>query len=212
MVKASRFARSPSRCSSLALLLLAAGCQTTEPVTVHPSFTTAPAMAVSKPSQIAVLPVEDGTPGGAAGRHLVFLRQEVMRQLIDRLYTPLAAPVVDSALKGNADAAAARAAGTSMLEPVFLKKIAGQSSEEALFALRVDAWDESHLLTSRRITFQFQAALVASDGQQLWYGTMNGEVKAGGAGAAPRDRDYMARSCGELAIRELMLRLPQRLP
>jgi len=143
---------------------------------------------------------------------VVFLRQEIMRQLVDRLYTPLSAPVVDSALKGNAEAAAARAAGASLLEPTYLQKVAGHSSEEAVFALRVDKWDEANLLTTRRIVFQFQAALVASDGQPLWYGTLSGEVKAGGAGAAPRDRDYMARSCGELAIREVMARLPKRLP
>ena len=212
MVKAPRFARSSSRMAVLGLLLLAAGCKSTEPVTVFPSFTTAPAMAIHKPAEIAVLPVEDGSPGGAAGRHLVFLRQEVMRQLVDRLYTPLAASVVDATLKGNADAVAAREAKTSMLEPAFLKKIAGTSSEDGVFALRVDTWDEGHLLTDRTITFQFQAALVGNDGQQLWYGTIHGTVKAGGAGAAPRDRDYMARSCGELAVSELMLRLPARLP
>ena len=212
MVKASRSARSSYSSSPLGLLLLAAGCQTTEPVNVTPSFTTSPALAVRKPSDIAVLPVEDGSPGGAASRHVVFLRQEIMRRLVDRLYSPLAAPGVDAALKGNAEAAAARASGASTLEATYLQKVAGHSSEDALFALRVDQWDESNLLATRRITFQFQAALVGSDGQQLWYGTLSGEVKAGGAGAAPRDRDYMARSCGELAIRELMLRLPQRLP
>jgi len=211
MVTASRSARSSSRLV-LPLLLLAAGCQTVEPVNVTPSFTTSPQLVVLAPSQIAVLPVEDGSPGEAASRHVAFLRQEVMRQLPDRLYTPLAAPAVDAALRGNAEAAATRASGTSILEPVYMQKIAGQCGEEALFVLRVDQWDESNLLTSRRIVFQFQAALVASGGQQLWYGTLKGEVKAGGAGAAPRDRDYMARSCGELAIRELLLRLPSRQP
>jgi hypothetical protein len=198
--------------AALGLLLLAVACKTAEPVTVYPSFTTSPAMAAHKPAEIAVLPVEDGSPASAASRHLVFLRQEIMRQLVDRLYTPLSAPVVDAALKGNADAAAAREAKTSVLEPVYLKKIAGISSEDAVLALRVDAWDESHLLTSHRLAFQFQAALVSNTGEQLWYGTINGNLKAGGAGTAPRDRDYMARSCGELAIRELMLRLPARLP
>lgn len=201
------------RCaSSLFGLLLLAGCQTAEPVTVNPSFTTSPALALKRPAEVAVLPVEDGTGGVEVDRHLVFLRQELMRQLVDRFYTPLAGAVVDAALKGNAEAAAAKAAGGSALAPAYLQKVAGHASEEAVFVLRVDRWDERHLLTNRRVTFQFTAALVGADGQQLWYGTMSGEVKAGGLGAAPRDRDYMARSCGELAIRELLLRLPQRLP
>ena len=158
------------------------------------------------------MPVEDASPGGAASRHLVFLRQEIMRQLVDRRYTPMTANVVDSAMKGNADVAAARMSGASILEPALLRKIAGHSSEDALFVLRIDQWDESQLMVSKRMNFRCQAALVGSDGQQLWYGTMNGELKAGGAGAAPRERDTMARNCGELLVRELMLRLPLRLP
>ncbi len=195
----------------LALLLLA-GCRTVEPVTVFPSFTTAPALAVRRPADVAVLPVEDASPGGAAGRYLVFLRQEIMRQIVDRRYTPLTASVVDSAMKGNADVAAARMSGASILEPALLQKIAGHSSEDALFVLRIDQWDDSQLMVTKRLTFRCQAALVGSDGQQLWFGNMNGELKAGGAGAAPRERDSMARNCGELMVRELLLRLPLRLP
>ena len=44
-------------------------------------------------------------------------------------------------------------------------------------ALRIDRWDESKLLINRRVYFQFQASLVGKDGQQLWYGTLSGEVK-----------------------------------
>ncbi|MBM4059770.1 MAG: hypothetical protein FJ265_01540 [Planctomycetes bacterium] len=193
-------------------LVVLASCQTTDPVTVQPSFTTSPALAVRRPADVAVLPIEDASPGGAAARHLTFLRQEIMRQLVERNYTPLTAKTVDAAMKGNADLAEARTSGRSILEPAVAQKLAGHSTEEAMFLLRIDEWDESRLLSAKRLTFRCQAALVANDGQQLWSGSLGGELKAGGVGAAPRDRDAMARSCGEMLVRELMVRLPLRQP
>lgn len=191
-----------------ALLLLAlagAGCTTPEPVVVNATFVATPQFAGRSPSQVAVLPVEDGTTDGTVQRHLVFLRQEVMRQLPSRLFTPLTSTTVDAALSG----VARPAAGESILVPATLQKLAGHAAEDAVFALRVDRWDEGRLHVDRKLWFQFQAALVGSDGVQLWSGTIQGEVKAGGAGASPRDRDSMARSCGELAVREMLNRLPR---
>lgn len=190
--------------------LLAAACQTGAPVTVFQNFTTSPRMAATPPSQIAVLPVEDGTPGGAASRHLTFLRQEINRQLVLRKYSPLNAPYVDSQLHAARDAAAGSASGSN-LDPTYLRAVAGQIDSEAVLAVRLDRWDEGQLLVTRRIDFQMQAALIGRDGQQLWFGTLNGQIKAGGAGASPRDREYMARSCAEIAVHELALRLPMRL-
>lgn len=198
---------SSSTLSLVALLALAAACQTTNPVLVEATFAPTPAFSTHSPADVAVLPVEDGTADGSVQRHLVFLRQEIMRQLPDRRFSPLSANVVDAGLR----TAAAAPAGESILAPAVLKGMVGHSSEDAVFALRVDRWDESLLLVDRRVRFQFQAAFVASDGQPLWSGTIRGEVKAGGLGAAPRDRDGMARNCGELALREVMQRLPQRL-
>lgn len=192
------------------LMFAMVGCQTAEPVAVYPSFTVDKALAAQSPAQIAVLPVEDGTEGRSATRHLAFLRQEVMRQIVLRLYTPLKATHVDAALRRNSEVVRP-AESTSVLDPTWLKKVAGSAAEDATFALRVDRWNEAQLLVNHRVYFQFQAALVGKDGKQLWYGTLSGEVKAGGAGAAPRDREYMARSCLEIAVRELLLRLPRRL-
>jgi hypothetical protein len=198
--------------SAVLLMLLASACQTVEPVTVNPSFTTATALLMRRPAEVAVLPVEDATPGGKAARHLVFLRQELMRQIVDRKYTPLTASTVDAAMRGNADVAAARATGGSILEPAVFQKLAGHSSEDAMLLLRLDHWDESSLMVTKRVNFRCQAALVGGDGQQLWFGTLSGDIKAGGGGASPRDRDSMARSCGELMIREVLLRLPEHQP
>lgn len=189
----------------LALLLLFAACQTTEPVSVSASFVAAKEFDERSPSQIAVLRVEDGTPDGAVARHLTFLRQEVMRQLPGRLFTPIAPAAVDAALHAQP----APGPGESILVPATLRRLTGHAGEDATFALRVDRWDESRLHIDRRLWFQFQAAMVGSDGVQLWSGTIQGEVKAGGAGASPRDRDSMARSCAEIAIAEMLNRLPR---
>ncbi len=193
------------RLGAFAAAALVAACATPDPVVVNATFLEAPAFATRSPSQVAVLPVEDGTPDGAVQRLLVFLRQQVMRELPDRLYSPLTATTVDAALRN----VPRPAAGESIMVPATLQQLAGHAAEDAVFALRVDRWDESKLQTDKRVWFQFQAALVGSDGVQLWSGSIQGEVKAGGAGAAPRDREGMARSCAEIAVREMMQRLPR---
>jgi hypothetical protein len=199
------FAGARRSAALLVLGLALAACQTAEPVTVNAAFVATDAFAKRSPSQVAVLPVEDGTADGAVQRHLVFLRQEVMRQLPQRLFTPLTATTVDAAL-GKIDKPAPT---ESIMVPSTLRKLAGHAGEDAVFALRVDQWNESGLTVDRRVWFQFQGALLGSDGVQLWSGTISGWVKAGGAGASPRDRDKMARSCGELAVQEMLNRLPR---
>ncbi|HEX6813543.1 MAG TPA: hypothetical protein VF384_18130 [Planctomycetota bacterium] len=189
---------------TIAALLLLAGCQMAAPVVVNSTFAATPAFSARSPTDIAVLPVEDGTADGAARRHLVFLRQEVNRLLVDRRFSPLKTEIVDAGLRDVGGT------GESLLAPATLQRMSGHSAEDAVFALRVDRWDESKLIVDRKVWFQFQAALVGSDGVPLWSGTITGEVKAGGAGAAPRDRDGMARSCGSLAIQEMMQQLPMR--
>ena len=84
--------RASVSCAAAFGLLLLAGCQTANPVRVDASFVTSPELATRSPSDVAVLPIEDGTPTRAAERHLTFLRQEVMRQLPDRLFAPLVRP------------------------------------------------------------------------------------------------------------------------
>ncbi|MBL8739343.1 MAG: hypothetical protein JNL12_23145 [Planctomycetes bacterium] len=194
------------RRGAAALFLLAVACQTAPPVTVSAQFTPAPAFATRTIAEIAVLPVEDGTPTGAAARHLTMMRQEVMRQLVDRLYTPLTSAAVDAGLGGVGKASP----GESLLAPANLQKMVGHAREDAVFALRVERWDEARLAVDNRVVFQFQAAMVAKDGAPLWSGTIQGEVKAGGAGPAPFDKDGKARSCASLAITEMLQKLPMR--
>jgi hypothetical protein len=76
--------------------------------------------------------------------------------------------------------------------------------------MRIVRWDETRIATTSRVQFQFQAAMVGRDGVPLWNGTIQGEVKAGGAGPAPLDKEGKARSCASLAITEMLQRLPRR--
>ena len=203
---------SPSRRRSGVRVLLAAGlaclagCETTPPVRVDANFASTEVFANRSPADVAVLPIEDGTPDGSVQRHLVFLRQEINHQLVDRLYSPLAANVVDAALRGAPEPAAKE----SVLAPSVLQKMIGRAHEDAVFAVRVAKWDESTLLVDKRVKFELQAAMMGNDGQLLWSGTIQGDAKAGGLSAAPRDRDAMARSCGSLAVQEMLMRLPRR--
>lgn len=188
----------------------AAACQTPEPVVVNAAFTPTPELGVRSPTQVAVLAVEDGTadadkPERRAARHLTLLRQEVIRQLPGRLYTPITATAVDNALA----AVAKPAAGQSIVQPANLQKLAGHAGEDAVIALRVTGWDETSLPIDKYTWFQFEASMLGSDGALLWSGQIAGKVKAGGAGVAPRDREGMARSCVELAVREMLERLPR---
>ena len=206
MVNWSLFSSPRARlCFAAAGLLVLAGCRTPNPVVVDASFTTSPDYTSRSPAVLATLPIEDGTNGGDIARHLSFLRHEINRQLPDRRYSPVSESWSDASLRG-----AAAPAGESILVPARLAELAKSSSEDAVLAVRVAEWDEHALMTNRRVRFRFEAAMVANDGAALWSGSIQGTVKAGGAGPAPIGRDASARSCIELAVRELMMRLPER--
>lgn len=191
-------------CAAAFGLLFVAGCRTVQPVDVDGSFTTSPQFATRSPSIVSLLPIEDGTKDGAAARHLTFVRQEINRQLPDRRFSPTRQTWVDASLRG------AMPAGESILTPQKLAALAQAGKDDAVLAVRIDQWDESMLMANHKVQFRFEAAMVAADGTPLWSGTIQGKVKAGGAGAAPLGRDAAARSCIELAVNELLLRLPDR--
>jgi len=188
------------------ILGLLTACETVPPVRVDSNFASTEVFANRSPADVAVLPIEDGTPDGSVQRHLVFLRQAIEREMVDRLYSPLTSTVVDAAMRGAADVGPKE----SLLAPATLQKMVGRAHEDAVFAVRVQRWDESSLLVDKRIRFEFQAAMMGKGGELLWSGTIQGDVKAGGVGAAPRDRDAMAQNCGAMAVKEMMQRLPRR--
>lgn len=199
------------RVAALSLLaFLGAACQTPDPVVVNAAFTPTSDLAARSPTQIAVLAVEDGTvdadrPERRAGRHLTLFRQEIIRQLPGRLYTPITPVAVDTALANVPKPAQ----GQSLIQPAVLQKLAGHAGEDAVFALRVSGWDESNLAIDKHVWFQLEAVLLGSDGVLLWSGQITGKVRAGGAGVTPRDREGMSRSCVDLAVSEMLLRLPR---
>jgi len=195
------------RFSVLLFSLLVASCQTPDPVTIVPSLSAHPALAVRNPADIAVLPIEDATLDRGFGKLRESMRQALMTKLTERLYSPLSDRVVDAALSSELPMG-----GETVLTPSYLRRVAGRSTEDALLAVRIDRWDETPLLTDKKVRFQLQVAMVASDGEVLWSGGFGGEVKAGGLSAAPRDRELMARSCAELVASELLQNLPQRKP
>ncbi len=192
---------------SIALVLLAlwASCTTPPPIQATSSFAASPALVLRNPADIAVLPVEDGSPGSAAARYVDYMRQALWRQLPERLYSPLSLELVDAAMLRHQ-----KQAGETVMTPAYLKRIAGKSSEEAALAVRVNRWDESHMMADKKVDFDVQAAMVASDGEILWSGSLAGSVKAGGLAAAPRDRDQMGRSCAEQAMAEVLNHLQRR--
>ncbi|MEC8252087.1 MAG: hypothetical protein VX044_02660 [Planctomycetota bacterium] len=198
-------ARGFVNCAAACGVLLLAGCQTPNPVDVDSTFVTAKEFGSKSPSIVSLLPIEDGTKGGSVDRHLTYMRQEINRQLPERLYTPTRQTWVDASTRGAAPA------GESIVTPEALAAYATSGKDDAVLAVRVSKWDESLLMSTRKVSFRLDAAMVGSDATPLWSGSIEGRVKAGGAGAAPLGREAMARSCVELAVHELLLQLPSRI-
>lgn len=210
MVMRTQFLSASLRAIVLGGVAFLAACQTVEPKTTESTLVATPSLTALRPGDIGVLPVEDGTQDSAFARHLTYARQELQRQLVERLYNPISARELDVALASTTGVVEASAGRDSILVPAKLRTLVGHAKEDALVAVRIDRWDETRLLIDRRVRFSLQAAMVAKNGEQLWSGTLRGEVKAGGYGAAPRDRDNMARSCISLVVGELYAQLPQR--
>jgi len=196
--------RSLVGCAVTLGFLVLAGCRTVDPVRVDATFATTPKFTTNCPTVISVLPVEDGSEGGKAVGLLTFVRQELNRQLVDRGYSSTTESWVDASLMGVS------VSPGSALQLDRLAELAKASRDDAVMAVRIEDWDESSLMDDRFVSFEIEAAMVASDGAQLWAGSLKGRVKAGGEGASPLGRNACARSCAELAVRELLLRLPDR--
>jgi hypothetical protein len=192
----------------LSTFALLAACQVTNPVMLTPSFTTSPALMVRNPVDIAVLPVEDGTSERSVAPITDYMRNKLMAKLLDRMYSPLNSTIVDASLSSESPKN-----GETVLTPSYLKRVAGKAQADAVLAVRIDRWDEASLLTDHRVRFQLRVAMAGgTDGELLWYGTLAGDVKAGGLGAAPLDRFQMQKSCAEIAMVELLHQLPPRHP
>jgi hypothetical protein len=196
--------RSLVGCAATLGFLVLAGCQTPNPVKVDADFAVSPTLLASSPTVLSVLPVEDGTANGAVASRIPFFRQELNRQLVSRGYSSTTESWVDAAQIGAAPI------GESILTPNRLLAMAKAGRDDAVVAVRIERWDEQTLMFDRKVRFRASVAMVGSDGTQLWSGSMQGSVKAGGAGAAPRGRDAAARSCVSLVVGALLEWLPER--
>jgi hypothetical protein len=159
-----------------------------------------------RPSDIAVLPIEDRTPDKKVSRLLPFMRDEVNRSLPQRRYAPVSVQAVDAAF-----GASLPAAGSSVVEEGILKKLAGKADEDAVLAIQISRWDDSSLMASGIVRFSAEVTLLGSkEGRALWSGDLQGQVKAGGSHPAPLDPDARARAAAAEFVAQLIQRLPRR--
>src|SRR5690606_37614870 len=120
------------------LALVVAACVPLPPAAVNSSLQASDALVAVNPSNIAVVPVEDATPGGSARDVLETFRQEVYAALVQRRYAPLSSRVVDPVVREHG----AAVANASMTRPEVLARVAGHLNEDAVLAIRITEWDE----------------------------------------------------------------------
>ena len=181
-------------------------CQGPPAVDVQPDFTATQDLSRVNPRDVAVLPVEDASPGQSAAELLDHMRDEIDRNLVQRRFSPLSHQFVDAALSNVSSAQG------SVLEVSHLIRVAGGfDAESAVMALRLNRWDESALLSQSRVSFEAEAVLVGGvSGAILWSGRISGSVKAGGEGPSPLDPGARARSAASIFIEQLLANLPSR--
>jgi hypothetical protein len=195
------------RCTALCSLALALGCVPLPPAAVNSSLQATDGLRAANPSNIAVVPVEDGTRGGNARDVLETFRQEMYAALVQRRYVPLSSRVVDPVVREQA----AAVANASLTRPEVLARVAGHLNEDAVLAVRITAWDESRVMANARVRFGVEATMISSSTKAvLWSGGLDGEVKAGREGAAPRYRDERVLDCTKQIARAMISQLPER--
>lgn len=187
-------------------LLSFAACQTGPAIQVSSGLRLAPAFTAAPPSQIAILPVEDGTAGAALGDLAERLRTSFQRELALRAYSPIAPSYVDQRLE-----AVGKAGAGSPVDPTFVGALKGGFQEEALVGFRVLRWDDSRIVETRRAQFSLEVLMIgASTGETLWSGQIGGAVKAGGEGASPLTRARQIEAAIDEVARVLASELPVR--
>ena len=190
------------------LTLCFAGCMNPQPADVQSSLSASPELYATNPTNIAVLPVEDASPDRRANPHLAHIRDELARALVRQSYSPFSARAVDGPL---ANEAIALNKDGGVTNASLLQRLAGKFGEDAVLGVKIDSWDESSLMADNKVRFSSDVALLDSKGKRmLWSGHVNGEVKAGGFGPAPLDRDEKSRSAAAEFAWALIQRLPSR--
>ncbi|MEZ5964767.1 MAG: hypothetical protein R3F56_13050 [Planctomycetota bacterium] len=192
---------------AMLLGLSVSACVPLPPAAVNSSLQPTEALQDVKPSNVAVVPVEDATAGGNAREVLETIRQEICAALVQRRYAPLSSRVVDPIVREQT----AGVANASMTRPDVLARVAGHLNEDAVLAIRITMWDESRIMASARVRFAAEATMLSSTKKTvLWGGTLDGEIKAGQTAAAPRYRDERVLDVAKQIARALISQLPER--
>lgn len=197
---------------SLALLpfVVLGACRSTMPSDLRRALVVSPSLAAQQPADIAVLPIQDGTPGRVLEPHYQVLRKQIAAALAKQLYSPLAPRHVDERLGGGAASAGAGRIEVAAVDASFVKGIAGRCDEDAVLGVRVTRWDEASIMENARVHVSAEVLMVGREGAVLWSGTVQGWVKSGGDGPAPIARQARTVSALQVFADSLIAELPQR--
>ncbi|MBK8978901.1 MAG: hypothetical protein IPM29_23625 [Planctomycetes bacterium] len=191
--------------STLSLAL--SGCQTGQPAQIRASIQVAPLFQSRAPADLAILPVEDATPERGFAELEPLFRDELSRQLAQRLYTPLAPGYVNDVLAqgGTADRG-------SPTEVAWLTTLRSRFQEDAILGLRVTRWDVTDLMLSKpKVEFAIELLMLDTEtGAELCFGSFEGSLKPGGQGAAEIGRASRTRQSIETLAALLAQQIPER--
>lgn len=180
-------------------------CAYPPPVDLQPALVASPALAVVRPVDIAILPVQDATVAGVFAKHRRTMRDRLGFALAHRAYSPLAASHTDARVTGD------QMQRGSAVDAAFVRALAGSCEGDAVLGVRVTRWDERALMSRQsRVHFACEVLLVAADGTVLWSGRLDGSVKPGGENPAPLRREDRSRSAVQIFADALIGELPAR--
>lgn len=188
------------------LTALLSGCQSEPPVRMAASLRVAPELLTLRPADIAILPIEDGTLTRSFGPLEGRMRAALVKQLAERLYSPLDPSHVDRRLRDTG-----RLATGSPVDGTWLGSVRGSFGEDAVLGVRITQWDVSKIMDTRRVQFSAELLMLGSQtGATLWSGRVEGSVKAGGDGPAPLGREQRIESAADVVAGAIAPGLPNR--
>ena len=190
-----------------AALLALAACASKPPVIIESTMNSDPALVSQSPNEIVVLPVEDAT--NSRGIDTTAMRAAIADALPEKRYVPIRLSHADSVL-ANAGVSLAGSA----VDAAAVQSLRGKLDEDALLGVRITRWDTSRLAATGRLQFTAETMLTSSaTGQPLWWGVVEGDVKAGGeTGVVPVSTDDKLKSVHGLFGRYILAELPRRIP
>ncbi len=190
------------------LLGLVTACESEPPVRLAAALRASPELAVERPSDIAIPPIEDGTVARSFGPLEATMRGALVKQLAERMYSPLAPAHVDLRLRETG-----RLATGSPVDPNWLGGVRNTFGEDAVLGLRITQWDVSKIMDTRRVQFSAEVLMLGTkSGATLWSGRVEGSVKSGGEGPAPLGREQRIESAAQVVAEALARELPPRSP